>query len=57
MLNNTQVAEMQRLKSYFPFRIITGVLLPNGEFSAMATATLAKPKNYARKNNGKVFQL
>ncbi len=33
---DAQLAEMQRLKSYFPYRIIYGAFSPDGEFEAGA---------------------
>lgn len=57
MLNKNEVAELQRLKMYFPFRRIAGVKLPDGTFEAFACATFAKARNFARKNNGQYFEL
>lgn len=38
-LTDVQVAELRRLKQYFPYRIIFGTLGPNGEFEAFADTT------------------
>ena len=49
--------EMKRVKAYFPFRIVCGVILPDGTWEVFATATRAKPRNYARKHNGALYEL
>ena len=56
-LNEAQVAEMRRMKSYFPYRKVAGVLAPDGAFDVFACATMAKANNYARKVGGVVFVL
>ena len=55
MLTYSQLSEMRRLKSYFPYRKISGILLPDGTFNVFANVTFAKARNYARKNNGVLF--
>jgi len=54
-LTQDEIQEMQKMRSYFPYRSITGVKLPNGEFSVFANGTRAQANNYARKNNGITF--
>ena len=56
-LNDSQVAEMRRMKSYFPYRKVAGVLAPDGAFDVFANATMAKANNHARKVGGAVFIL
>lgn len=47
-LNPEQVAQLTRLKQYFPFRIICGALNPLGEFRALAVPTMREPNKLAR---------
>ena len=54
-LTDAQVAEMRRVKAYFPYRKVAGVLSPSGEFEVFANATMAKANNYAKKIGGTVF--
>jgi hypothetical protein len=52
-----QVAELQRLKSYLPFRIVCGALNPaTGEFVTIAKPTMRAANDYARKG-WKVWRL
>lgn len=48
-LSPEQIAEVRRLKAYFPFRLCYGALSPTGEFEANAVATMARPRNLVRK--------
>lgn len=48
--------EMKRTKGYFPFRVISGVILQNGEWRVFATKTKAKPRNFARKTGGQLYE-
>lgn len=41
--------DMQRLKAYFPYRIVYGAISPTGETVASAVATMHKPNALARK--------
>lgn len=54
-LTQEEIKEMHRVKSYFPFRKIAGVKLPDGKFEVFACATMAKANNFARKMSGVVF--
>lgn len=47
-LSGEQLAELQRLKSYFPFRIVFGVLKADGTFEAHARATRHTANKLAR---------
>jgi len=55
-LTPQQEREMRQTKQYFPYRIVSGVLLPNGEFSVFANPTKARANNYARKHGGLIFR-
>lgn len=48
--------EMKRVKGYFPFRIVSGVIQADGKFEVFATTTRAKPRNYARKTGGQLYE-
>lgn len=48
--------EMKRVKAYFPFRVVCGVLLPDGKFEVFALTTRAKARNFAKKNNGELYE-
>ena len=51
-LNETQEAELRRLKQYFPYRIVYAYLdKDNGDFHANAVHTMAKPNNLSRKGH------
>jgi len=48
-LNEAQITELRRLRSYFPYRIIYGALNPaTGEWLASAVATMRIPNKLAR---------
>ncbi len=48
-LTDTQIAEMQRVKSYFPFRIVYGAFNPTTkEFVASAVTTMRIPNKLIR---------
>jgi hypothetical protein len=59
MMNLTpeQEHEMRRVKAYFPYRKVVGVLEPDGTFSVFANATTAKANNHARNTGGLTFVL
>jgi len=57
VLTEEEVNEIKRVKAYFPFRVVSGVKLPSGEFEVFANATAAKANNYARKHNGQVWRI
>lgn len=48
--------EMNRVKAYFPFRKVSGVVLPDGTFEVFCGSTYAKANNYARKVGGTVYR-
>jgi hypothetical protein len=48
-LSKEQEAELQRLKGYFPFRIIYGAFSPAGEWECGAATTRRTPNALARK--------
>lgn len=48
--------EMNRIHAYFPYRKISGVMLPDGSFEVFAGSTYAKANNYARKMGGVVYR-
>ena len=54
-LTQDEIKEMTRIRSYFPYRKIAGIKLPDGKFEVFACATMAKANNYARKMSGLVF--
>jgi len=54
-LSPEESQEMRRVQQFFPYRKITGVKLPSGEFEVFANATYAKANNYARKHGGVAF--
>lgn len=56
-LTESEKAEMARMKSYFPYRVVSGLKLQDGTFHVFANATTAKANNFARKNNGALFRL
>ena len=41
--------EMNRLKDYFPFRIVWGAILPDGTYEVGANATKHRVNNLMRK--------
>lgn len=47
-MNETQMAEVSRLKAYFPYRIAYGAIAPNGEFESGAVTTKRIPNRLAR---------
>lgn len=52
ILTNTQIAELQRLKSYFPYRVVFGIIdKDTGSFEAQARTTKAAANNAARKGH------
>jgi len=55
-LTDSQKAEMLKTRGYFPYRKITGVQTPDGEFHVFANPTFAQANNFARKNNGVAFR-
>jgi hypothetical protein len=55
-LTPDQLGEMQRLKQYFPFRIVFGAILPGGEFACGAVLNRREPNKLAR-NGAKVWTL
>lgn len=48
-LTKEQTQELQRLKEYFPFRIVFGVLNQDGSFEAYAKTTMHTANRLARK--------
>lgn len=57
MLNNEQAQELRRLKQYFPYRIVFGVLNKDtGEFAAYAKLTKHTANKLAREGH-QVFLL
>jgi len=57
MLNNKQERELRRLKQYFPYRIVFGVLdKVTGKFEAYATTTKHTANRLAREGH-QVFVL
>jgi hypothetical protein len=44
-----QIAEVARLKQYFPYRICYGAISPDMEFEANAVSTMRRPNSLARK--------
>jgi uncharacterized protein (DUF924 family) len=55
-LLETEISEMRRMQSYFPFRVISGVKLQDGSFHVFCNSTKAKANNFAKKNAGVVFR-
>lgn len=55
-LNEQQTAELVRLKAYFPFRIVFGVLKHDGTFEAYANTDKRIMNKLARQGNA-VFQV
>lgn len=43
-----QLAQMRRLKEYFPYRVVYGALSPSGEFEANAQTTKRRAMKLAR---------
>ena len=57
MLTEAQTNELKRLKAYFPYRVVFGVIdKQSGEFSAWAKTTKHAMNSQARKGN-KVYEL
>ena len=58
---NPDEAEIRRqlleLRSYFPYRTISGVLTPDGEFVTFANTTARQANDFARKTRGKIWRL
>ena len=55
--NSDQLAEMQRLKQYFPFRIVWGMFdKVTGEWSTQANSTCHR-MNRASRDGHRVFRL
>ena len=51
-MNEAQIAELARLKAYFPFSIVYGVLHKDtGEFEACKCVTMARPNRLAREGH------
>jgi hypothetical protein len=48
-LNEQQVQELSRLKAYFPYRIVFGVIDQEGKFEAYAKTTMHTANHLARK--------
>lgn len=46
--NDAQIAELRRLKEYFPYRVVFGALSPSGEFEANAQTTKRRALKLAR---------
>lgn len=44
-----QVKELERLKSYFPYRIVFGAVSPEGVFEAYCKTTMHTANNLVRK--------
>ena len=56
-LNAQQVAEMQRMKSYFPYRIVFGVIdKDTGQFEVWAKPTMHAANRLVREGHA-VFML
>lgn len=49
MLTDKQIAEVKRLKQYFPFRIVYAAISPKGEFECNTCTTKRIPNDLARK--------
>ncbi len=56
-LTENQKQQLYRLKQYFPYRIIFGVLTPENEFLTFAETTKRKMNNYAKMSDHVVFKL
>lgn len=51
-MNEQQVAELKRLKTYFPYRIVFGVIdKDTGAFEAWAKSTMHTPNRLAREGH------
>lgn len=48
-LTQQQTQELQRLKAYFPYRIVFGVIHQDGSFEAYAKTTMHTANHLARK--------
>lgn len=48
-LTESQTAEVLKLKAYFPFRIVYGVLYPDGTFGAFADVSRRRINALVRK--------
>lgn len=46
--SDMQIAELRRLKEYFPYRVVFGALSPAGEFEANAQPTKRRAMKLAR---------
>lgn len=55
-LTESEIKQLQNLRNHFPYRVISGVKLPDGSFCTFANSTAAKANNFARKNNGCLFR-
>lgn len=47
-LSESQTAEMQRLKAYFPYRIVYGAIGPKGEWQCGAVVNKREPNRLSR---------
>jgi hypothetical protein len=56
-LSKEQEKELMRLKEYFPFRIVFGVLYKNGKFETYAENTRRRLNSFARISDLKVFEI
>jgi len=56
-LTENEKDEMIRLRSYFPFRKISEVKLPDGTCEIFANHTYAQSNNYARETGGTIFRM
>ena len=50
-MTNEQLAELKRLKEYYPYRIVFGVLRKTGEFEAWAKTTMHSANKLAREGH------
>jgi hypothetical protein len=51
MLTPQQTAELQRLKAYFPFRVVFGVIRKDGTFESYAKTTMHTANKLAREGH------
>lgn len=54
-LNKEQIDRMNYIKSYYPYRIVFGVIMPNGDFDVYAEYTKRKLNKFLRNPECKVF--
>ena len=51
-MDESQISELARLKAYFPFRIVFGVIRTDtGEFEAHTCRTMARAKRLVREGH------